>query len=81
MIFKKKPKGSITCENCEFFYENKYRSIHGAPIRKALCAHPSVKKPWKTPVKSGFYGGDCWKLNKNNDCELFKQDPKNGWRQ
>jgi hypothetical protein len=31
------------------------------------------KKEWDTPEERISIGGDCYKLNKNNDCRFFKK--------
>ena len=64
------------CEHCKF----KIKPDRAVNDR---CFHPEVcsKREWvkPNPIRKGYWNewiesGNCWRLNSNNNCELFKQE-------
>lgn len=76
--FEKKEWKPVYCTLCEHW---RYKSKAGR-ITSDRCYHPSIyaRREWAkdNPVREGYYheyvaSGNCWSINANNDCELFKK--------
>ena len=69
----------VFCNECKHYQKE---TMHKSDVVKNRCFHDKIfyheKYEQGTPIRKGFlykwtYPGNCFELNKHNDCELFEK--------
>lgn len=72
-IVVKKNKDIVYCRTCKYSrWANSWWNSGMVPDTM-LCLHPHNTKIEDTPLSRNKYYSGCEKLNKNNDCPLYKK--------
>ena len=61
----------VYCENCYFYKKYRKAIAPGSSITKHGCSNANLCKYKDTPIRLEETLGDCWKLNKKNNCPHF----------
>jgi hypothetical protein len=62
-IVKVEQQPKVFCSNCVYHLK--------AGFSTQACGHPSCATIYDDPITRVYVGGNCWELNKNNNCSFW----------